>query len=241
MTEKQKIGFIEGVLVYAKIAEADKKYKSEDTEYSIGVIIGDEDEADAWDEKFAKQPAKKIKVSQFEEKFKFALPEEFEGLKNVYQITLKRAAVVDGVEKFPQYRPKVFLETDDERVDITESRLIANGSRGKVSYRVSENEQYGNIARLNNVLIKEEDFIEYQSTSKEAGSEFGDSKPVKKEPANKAATEARKSKKEAEEEKEESTDEFGDSKPAKTSKPASKKAAVKPKEEEPEDLDDAPY
>ena len=239
MSEKQTMGVLEGVLVYAKIAEADKKYKSDDTEYSIGVIVADEDVADEWDERFAKQPAKKIKVSQFEEKFKFEVPEEFKGEKNVYLITLKRAAVVNGEEKYPQYRPRVFLETEDERVDITESRLIANGSRGKVSYRISENPQYGDIARLNNVLIPEETFIEYVPTAKAAGDEFGDAKkPVKKEAARKEATEARKSKKEAEEKAEQSSDEFGDKKPVKEVKKAPKKEVVK---EEPEEDDDAPY
>lgn len=239
MSEKQLTGQVEGVLVYAKIAEADKKYKSDDTEYSIGVIIDDEDIADDWDARFKKQPAEKFKATQFKDKFKTELPEEFEGSKNLWKLTLKRPAVIDGEEKYPQFRPRVFLDTEDERIDITESRLIANGSRGIVSYRVSENKEYGDIVRLANVLIPEETFIEYKSTFAEAGSEFGD-KPIKKEEARKSATEARKTKQEAEEKPAKAGDEFGD-KPAK--KETAKKAPAKKvtKEEPKAKADDAPW
>jgi hypothetical protein len=197
--KKATFGVIEGVLVYAKIAQPDNKFESKDTEYSIGIIV-DEDAADAWEEQFAKQPPRKFKVADFETKFKFPCP--FEGVKNVYQITLKKDAVVGGEEMYPEFRPKVFLDdAEGERTDITESRLVANGSRGKVSYRITSN-KYGTFARLQNVLIKEEDFKEYVSTgSKGAGSEFGDDKPVKKEPARKEATEARKPREEAPEDK----------------------------------------
>lgn len=186
----QDYGVIEGVLVYACLAQPKQKYQSEDTEYTISVLV-DEDTADNWDEKFKKQPAKKVKISDFEEKFKIDTPEKFKGMKNVYEIKLKKDAVVNGEEKFPEYRPKVLLDQNDgERVEITESRLISNGSVGKVSYRINSND-YGTFAKLQNVLVKEDDFVEYVSTKREPGSEFGDSKPVVKEPAKESVTKAR--------------------------------------------------
>ena len=188
---KNDYGVLEGTIVFAKIAQSDKKYQSEDREYSITVIV-DEDTADEWDAKFKKQPSKKIKASEFEEKYKTACP--IKGAKNVFAITLKKDATKNGEPFNPEYRPKVFLDTAEERVEITESRLIANGSYGKVSYRITEN-SFGTFARLNNVLMTEEGFKEYVSTGGgKAGSEFGDTKPVRKEEARKEATEARQDK-----------------------------------------------
>jgi len=189
--EKAQYGVIEGTLVYAKIAQADSKYQSKDTEYSVEVIIS-EDQADAWDEQFKKQPAKKIKAADFEAKYKIPVPSAFKGEKNLYSIKLKKDAVVDGEEFFPEYAPKVYLETADERVDITKSRLIANGSFGKVSYRINSND-FGTFAKLANVLLDEEGFIEYESKSTGGpGAEFGSAKPVRQEAPSAAATQARK-------------------------------------------------
>ena len=193
-----EFGVVEGVLVYCKIAQPDTKYQSKDTEFSIGVVITD-DEADEWDVKFKKQPAKRIKVADFEDKFKIPLPAKFKGEKKVGVVTLKRDAVVNGEEVFPDFYPKVFLENEQERVDITKSRLVANGTLGKVSYRTRTND-FGTFCKLANVLIQEQDFVEYVSKGSTggAGSEFGGSKPIARvEPESKAATEARPPRKEA--------------------------------------------
>lgn len=204
--EKSQYGVIEGVIVYGKIAQADKKYESEDTEFSIGIIVN-EDFADDWDAKFSKQPAKKIKAADFEAKYKIPLPEEFKGEKNVFQITLKRDAVVDGEPFYPESYPKVFLDTKDgDRLDITNSRLIANGSRGKISYRVNAN-KFGTFARLANVLFDEDGFVEYEAKGG-PGAEFGEVKQVKVEPAKESVTNARPPRKSVDED--ESTEEdFG--------------------------------
>lgn len=202
--KKQNFGVVEGMFVFAKVAEPSLKYQSKDTEYTISVIV-DEDAADAWDEQFKKQPAKKIKASDFEGKYKVALPDNLKGEKNVYEIKLKKDATKDGEPFYPEHRPKVFVDYDNgDRVDITESRLIANGSVGKVSYRISTND-FGTFAKLNNVLMTEEGFKEYVSQGGAAGSEFGD-KPVKKEEARKEATQARASKAKKEEPEEQEDD-----------------------------------
>lgn len=204
--KKQTFGVLEGTLVYAKVAEASLKYQSKDTEYTISVIVN-EDAADAWDEQFKKQPAKKVKASEFEGKYKIPLPTELKGEKNVYEIKLKKDATKDGEPFFPEHRPKVFVDYDNgDRVEITESRLIANGSVGKVSYRISTND-FGTFAKLNNVLMTEEGFKEYVSTGGAAGSEFGDVKEVKKEAPRKEATQARSAKEPKKAPKEEAEDE----------------------------------
>lgn len=192
MTDKKSnFGVIEGTFVYAKLAEPSLKYQSKDTEYSISVIV-DEDVADAWDAEFKKQPAKKIRVADFEDKYKIPCP--IEGVKNVYEIKLKKDATKDGEPFYPEHRPRVFLDdSEGNRTDITESRLIANGTVGKVSYRVNSND-FGVFCKLNNVLIEEANFKEYVSTGGGvAGSEFGN-KPVKTEAPKESATKARANK-----------------------------------------------
>lgn len=190
---KAEYGVIEGVIVYAKLAQADQKYQSKDYEYSVEVIVS-EDTADEWEARFKKQPAKKIRAADFEAKYKIPVPEQYKKEKNLYSIKLKKDATKDGEPFNPEYRPKVFLDTADERIDITESRLVANGSYGKVSYRVNTND-FGTFARLNNVLFDEEGFIEYESKGGGgAGSEFGKSKPVKVEPLKESVVNARQTK-----------------------------------------------
>lgn len=189
--KKAKFGVVSGVAVYCKIAEPDTKFESKETEYSVGIIV-DEDTADEWDSVFTKQPAKKINVSEFEAKFKFPCP--IEGVKKVYQITLRKDTVINGEPIKDEYKPRVFLDDNNgDRTDITESRLVANGSDIQVSYSISDN-KYGTFARLRNALVLEDTFKEYVSTGGgKGGSEFG-AKPVKKEAAKKEVTEARASK-----------------------------------------------
>lgn len=189
--KQSQYGTISGTFVYAKVGQPDTKYQSTEKEWSIEVIV-DEDTAEAWDEQFKKQPAKKIKVADFESKYKIPCP--ISGVKNVYGIKLKRQATNDGVPVEDNFRPKVFIDSaDGERTEIGQSRLIANGSVGVVSYYISSND-FGTFARLQNVLMQEDDFIEYESSGGgKAGDEFG-SKPVKVEAARKEVLEAREEK-----------------------------------------------
>ena len=188
---KAQFGVLEGTLVYVKIAQPDTAYQSEEKEWSVEVIV-DEDTAEAYDEQFKKQPSKKIKAADFEAKYKIPCP--IEGVKNVYSIKLKRAATNDGVPVDEKFAPKVFLDDENgERTDITRSRLLANGSFGKVSYYISEN-GFGRFSRLQNVLLDTKGFKEYVRTGGAGvapGGEFGDVKPVKVEAASEAATSSR--------------------------------------------------
>lgn len=192
---KAQFGVVEGTLVYAKVAQPDTQYQSTDMEWSIEIIV-DEDQAELWDDRFKKQPSKKIKVADFEARYKIPCP--IEGVKNVYSIKLKRDATKDGVPVDENFAPKVFLDDEDgERTDISKSRLIANGSFGKVSYYISEN-SYGTFARLQNVLMDTNGFKEYVRTGGDRvapGGEFGSSKPVKVEAPREEATNSRPVKK----------------------------------------------
>lgn len=186
---KNALGIIEGTLVYAKVGQPDTKYQSTEKEWSVEVIVSEEI-AELWDEQFQKQKAKKIKAVDFESKYKIPVPANLKGEKNVYGIKLKRQATNDGVPVEDHFRPKVYVDdADGERTEIGLSRKVANGSYGKVSYYISTND-FGTFSRLQNILMEEDKFVEYESSGSAAGDEFG-SKPVKVEEAREAVTNAR--------------------------------------------------
>jgi len=188
-TKQSQYGSVEGTFVYAKVGQPDNKYQSTEKEWSIEVIV-DEDTADAWNEQFKKQPAKKIKTSEFETKYKIPVPLALKNEKNVFGIKLKRQATNNGIAVDDQFRPKVFIDdSEGNRTEIGQSRLIANGSFGKVSYYISTND-FGTFARLQNVLMDEDNFKEYEASNGKAGDEFG-VKPVKTEAPRKEVLEAR--------------------------------------------------
>lgn len=192
---KSEYGVLNDVtFAYAKLAEPTKKYQSEDTLYEVDCIVT-KAVAKAFNKEFAKQKAKELDREDFIAKYKMDPPYEGD---EIYVIKLRKPASKDGVVFEEKYRPKVLLDTTDDdgkeiRADITTSRLISNGSVGKVSYRITSND-FGTFAQLNNILMDEGGFIEYKSSGGAAGSEFGDSKPVRVEAPKPEVTNARANK-----------------------------------------------
>lgn len=188
---KQKYGVLENVvLAYVKVAEPTTKYQSTDLEYSVDAIV-EKSVAKQWNKDFPKQKAKELEKDEFESKYKMEAP--FEG-DDIFVIKLKKAATKNGVAFDEKFRPRLLVENDEgERTDVTVSRLCSNGVKAKVSYRITEND-FGRFGQLNNILVKEDDFIEYVSQAAGAGSEFGGKVAKVTEPENKIATEARASK-----------------------------------------------
>ena len=153
-------------LAFVKVAESDKKYQSEDLEYSLNAIVSKAD-AKAFKKKFLKQSVKDYENDEFKEKFKIDPP--FPDQDEQYVLKLSKVHVKDGVEVNPKYRPRVYLDDGKGNLtDITTSRLVANGSKGDVAYRVSEN-SFGVFAYLEAVRLTE--FIEYKKDG--AANPFG--------------------------------------------------------------------
>ena len=172
-------------LAFVKVAESDKKYQSEDREYSLNAIVSKAD-AKAFKKKFPKQSVKDYENDEFKEKFKIDPP--FPDQDEQYVLKLSKVHIKDGVEVNPKYRPRVYLDDGKGNLtDITTSRLVANGSKGDVAYRVSEN-SFGVFAYLDAVRLTE--FIEYKKDG--AANPFG-GRVVAVEEDNPEATQARSS------------------------------------------------
>ena len=178
-------------LAFVKVAESDNKYQSEDLEYSLNAVVSKAD-AKAFKKKFPKQSVKDYENDEFKEKFKIDPP--FPDQDEQYVLKLSKVHIKDGVEANPKYRPRVYLDDGKGNLtDITTSRLVANGSKGDVAYRVSEN-PFGTFARLEGIRITE--LIEYKKAG--AANPFG-GRVVAVEEDNPEATQARASRSEQKE------------------------------------------
>lgn len=161
---------LEGMLVYCMLHQATPCYdKEKGTEWKCGVVV-DEDTADAFAEIYAKQPARKVKRTEFKEIYKCDPPEGSE--KNLYVITLKKNTHLANKEPVPdKYKPRVFEQVGKTLVDITETKLPANGSYGAISIDHYEN-SFGASARLKNVKVTSLIEFERSESNYNPGDEF---------------------------------------------------------------------
>ena len=172
--------FIEGILLYVCIQEPARPYigpkdpPDKPKEWKVSVAVLDEDTSDKIEE-FAKSldaklSVKKFKADAFKETFKTELPE---GVNKAWVYTLRRSTELGKTGKPvpPQYAPKVFMMQGNTRLDITNEKLVGNGSTGKVSLEVFQRDNGNASIYLKNVMV--DTLVEYVKTSSyEAGSEF---------------------------------------------------------------------
>lgn len=213
-----------GMLVFVTMQQGVACYdKAKGHEWKAGVVV-DEDTADAFAEIYPKQAAKKVKRVDFEKTYKVAPPEGDE--KNLYVITLKRnTKLADGKDIPDKYRPRVYERQGSSRVDVTMTKLPANGSYGTISIDHYESPEYGASARLKNLLVTE--MIEYEGSDYNPGDEFDDDEaPTKSETKTKVKPKAA------------AQDEFEDAPVKETSRKAL--ARVKP-QAQPVETEDAPF
>lgn len=176
--------------LYTKVQKPVLKYQSQDTEWSVDCVIS-KAAAKAWKKAFPKNKVKEYDNDEFVEKFDMEVP--FPTQDEQYVIKLKKdckKTMPDGnvFETPERYRPRVILETEEGRVDVTFDKPVGNGSKGKVSY--TERDVKGEMfPQLSAILV--EDLVVFESGgSQAAGEEFGvapkavpvgnDAKPVKK-------------------------------------------------------------
>ena len=210
-TNKPYTEILEDVtFAFVKMAESDKKYQSEDREYSINIVVS-KAEAKAFKKKFPKQSVKEYDNKEFEEKFNIAPP--FPDADEQWVLKLSKLHIKNGEPQPEKYRPRVYLaDKIGDLVDITTSRLVANGSKGDVAYRVTEN-QFGTFAHLESIRVTE--FIGYKKNG--ATNPFG-GRVVAVEGENPEATQARASR-EAEKKEHTPTQNSANNAPAPSSTP----------------------
>lgn len=185
-----------GMLLYVSLNKPQKGYvKAGDApkpdEWKASVAITDEDVLDEY-EAFAKAvdaktSIKKVKTAEFEGIYKVAPPED--AGKNIWIVTLRKSTELGKTGKpVPDlYKPKVFEKVGKALVDVTNSKLPANGSYGSISIDKFERTNGTTSFYLKNVLVT--DMIEYvqeEGSGYEAGSEFDDEVEVEAAPATKA-------------------------------------------------------
>lgn len=159
---------ISGTFAYAKVTEPVNKYESQDKEFTIDVVV-DKATAKAWNKSFQKQKARVVDTADFEGIYK--IPAPFPDEDEQFILKLKKPAQYkDGTELPKTYWPKLLQKVNGKAVPIPEGVLIANGSKGQVSYETTEN-SYGTFARLKAILVEE--LIEYRKAGGDAAADFG--------------------------------------------------------------------
>jgi len=192
-----------GMLLYVCLNKAQKAYvkpgePAKPDEWKASIAITDEDVIDAYEDFAkgidAKTSIKKVKTTEFEGIYKVAPPED--AGKNVWVVTLRKSTELGKTGKpVPDlYKPKVFEKVGSTLVDVTNSKLPANGSLGSISIdRFDRNNGTASLY-LKNVLVT--NMIEYvvQESDYNPGDEFGEegdapakaekpAKPAKAKPA----------------------------------------------------------
>jgi len=168
MTE-QVSNIISGVFAYAKVAEPALKYQSTDKEFSIDIIV-DKATFKAFGKRFPKQKGKTVDNDDFKGIYKIELP--YEDQDEQYVLKLKKPAQYKDGEALPkEYWPAILIKNENNKaVPIKNGVLIANGSKGKVSFDVTEND-FGTFAKLKSVLV--EKLIEYKKAGGDPAADFG--------------------------------------------------------------------
>ena len=157
-----------GMLLYVCVNRPTKAYVKpgqdpKPDEWKASIAVSDEDVVDEF-EAFAKEvdskvSVKKVKTTDFEAIYKTAPPED--AGKNVWIITLRKSTQLGktGKEVPDLYKPKVFEKVGNKLIDVTHSKLPANGSLGSISIDKFERNNGTASLYLKNVLVTQ--MIEY--------------------------------------------------------------------------------
>ena len=163
------MALVSGTFLFTKIMNPVPAYNKQDSEWSVQLATKKAD-AKKIKKEFPKTSLKEFDNDDFVEKFKVEVP--YPEQDEQYVLTFKKSHIKNGKETPEKYRPRVIQELEDgSRVDITFDKMIANGSKGDLSYRIKETDSYGNFVELQAILVKE--LVEYQSKASGVTDEFG--------------------------------------------------------------------
>ncbi|RYY51342.1 MAG: hypothetical protein EOO06_01015 [Chitinophagaceae bacterium] len=167
------MALIENVtFLFAKVQNPVPSFNKVDSEWTVDVVCSKAD-AKKVKKEFPKTSLKEFDNADFTEKFGIEPP--FPSQDEQFILKFKKSHIKNGQETPEKYRPRVIQELEDgSREDITFDKLIGNGSKGTMSYRVKETKDYGNFVELQALLIT--DLVEYKSKAGGVTDDFG---PVK--------------------------------------------------------------
>ena len=144
-------------IYYAKIkTPVDNFAKDGGKEFTVDLLV-DKATAKAWNKEFPKQKAKEFDKDELLEALSIdSAPYEAD---EYFKIRMKKKAnykdreTGELVNTPEQYCPKVFLADEDGLLeDVTQTRLIGNGSVGTIQYDVNSND-YGKFAQLKGIRV----------------------------------------------------------------------------------------
>ena len=157
LVNDDKSGKISDVkFAYVKLNVASKKYQSQDTEYSVNVIV-DKTTAKEMKKLFPKNKVRDVPTEEFEAKYKFAPPYPDQDDQFVLNFKTNSHQKKNG-EEIPyewSNRPKVYVPDGEGKVkDVTRELRVANGSGGVVAFTITETD-FGTIHHLTGILVKD--------------------------------------------------------------------------------------
>lgn len=175
---------LDGMLLYVQLQKPVKAYvkPGEDPkpdEWKASVAIVDEDIVDEY-EAFAKKidakvSVKKVKKDEFEGIYKVAPPEN--AGKNIWVVTLRKSTMLGKTGKpVPDnFKPRVLEKVGNTLVDVTQTKLPANGSIGSISLDVfTRNNNTSSIYLKNIMVTKMIEYVAPEGSNYQIGDEFAD-------------------------------------------------------------------
>tara|TARA_B100000929_G_scaffold139782_1_gene110713 strand:+ start:149 stop:862 length:714 start_codon:yes stop_codon:yes gene_type:complete len=154
----------DATLLYVSMQEGELAFGSEtDRQLSVQVAVT-EDTAKNWKATFPKNGYREVPNDQFEKAYKTDPPYPAEEKQHVLKLKSRATYQQDDPERdiragdIVPYespsRPKLYEVVDGKPVDITQTTQPANGSRGVVAFRATNN-KFGTFPVLSGVLVTE--------------------------------------------------------------------------------------
>jgi hypothetical protein len=176
---------LSGMLLYVSVQEPVAAYvkpglPAKPKEYKASVVITEKSVIKEY-QKFAKSldtlvSVKEVETSEFESIYKVPPPED--AGEEVWVVTLRKSTEQGKTGKplLDIHRPRVYEQVGNTRVDITHTKLVGNGSYGKLAIDVFIKQTGTGSISLKSVLVT--DLVEYERKESTAqandGSEFDD-------------------------------------------------------------------
>lgn len=144
-------GIIRNVMfMYVAVQNPKKKYQSEEREYSVNVVF-DKATSTEITNLFPNKKMTPMDEDSFKNKYGMAAP--FTGI--IYVMKLSQPELRKDGSPIPDFaRPRVLLETKAGIFDITDKKLVGNGSMGDVYYNYYTVPKFGKVLRLGNLVVK---------------------------------------------------------------------------------------